>query len=186
MGDKKTKPVADPNLIGEKVYLRPATSDDIINMHHWAQQCSPASLSCHARPFGTAAEAAERYKKAEKTAWKERLAVVRIKDKTPVGLVSFFGYNHLNRSAELGLLIDPDEQKKGYGSDAIKIISRYLFHYRGLNKVHAQTAGFNKAATALLASLGFKRDAILRDHYYHDGEFHSGYIYSLLRFEADW
>ncbi|HQL24078.1 MAG TPA: GNAT family protein [candidate division Zixibacteria bacterium] len=78
-----------------------------------------------------------------------------------------------------------DEREKGYASDAMGVLCRYLFKFRGLNKVHAQTAEFNKGAIRLLGKLGFKRDGVLRDHYYHAGEFHAGYIYSLLAFELD-
>jgi len=38
----------------------------------------------------------------------------------------------------------------------------------------------------LLETLGFKKDAVLRDHYFYNGEFHNGFIYSLLLFELDW
>ncbi|MEW5995345.1 MAG: GNAT family protein, partial [Candidatus Zixiibacteriota bacterium] len=86
----------------------------------------------------------------------------------------------------LGVIIDPDERKKGYGKEALQILGRYLFSHRGLNKVYAQTAAFNEGAVALLESLGFKRDATLRNHYFYDGEFHAGYIYSLLAYEVDW
>jgi len=37
-----------------------------------------------------------------------------------------------------------------------------------------------------MESMGFKRDATLRDHYFLKGEFHNGFIYSLLQFELDW
>ena len=62
---------------------------------------------------------------------------------------------------------------------------RYLFKQCGLNKVYAQTAEFNEGAIKLLESLGFKRDATLRDHYFLNGRFHAGLIYSLLLFEFE-
>ncbi len=107
------------------------------------------------------------------------------KDEELVGYVSYFNYNPLNRSAELGILIAPEERKKGYAKDAIKTLTRYLFLYHGLNKVYVQTAHYNKGAKKLLEKLGFQQDAALRNHYYHDGEFHTGYIYSLLLFEFE-
>lgn len=61
----------------------------------------------------------------------------------------------------------------------------YLIKTRDINKVHAQTSSLNKAAVALLAKAGFKRDGTLRHHYYYDGELHDGYVYSLLRFEFE-
>ncbi len=186
MTDKKKSFPAPPSLIGDKVFLRPTTPEDISNMHHWFLQSEPQSQSCHPHPLVTAKESAEAAQKKEKSINDQRFTAVRKDDKVPVALVRFFSLNPLNRSAELGLLVDPEVRRKGYGSEAIKIVTRYLFRYRGLNKVHAQTAGFNEGAIAMLESLGFKKDATLRDHYFYNGEFHVGYVYSLLQFEMDW
>ncbi|MFH1687105.1 MAG: GNAT family protein [bacterium] len=186
MPDEKKRVLAQPSLVGQKVYLRPTTPTDISNMYLWSVLTEPQSQTCHPRLFRTADESVEAYKSRTITDTQQRFAVCRKKDKTPVGIVSFFGLNTLNRSAELGLLIDPDEHRQGYGSDALKVLVTYLFRYRGLNKVHAQTGGFNTATVALLEKLGFKRDAVLRDHYFWDGSFHPGYVYSLLLYELDW
>jgi RimJ/RimL family protein N-acetyltransferase len=37
----------------------------------------------------------------------------------------------------------------------------------------------------MLEKAGFRRDGTLRHQYYYNGEFHDGYLYSLLRFEFD-
>ncbi|MEA3296882.1 MAG: GNAT family protein [candidate division Zixibacteria bacterium] len=180
MGDNQKPLPTQPSFIGHKVYLRPTTAEDITNVHYWNVQSEPQSMACRALIFRTATESVERFRKSEKSANDQSFTVIRKKDKVPLGLVRFFGYNQLNRSAELGLLIDPDEQKKGYGADALKVLCRYLFNFRGLNKVHAQTPIFNKGAIKLLEKLEFKKDATLRDHYFYNGEFHNGFIYSML------
>jgi RimJ/RimL family protein N-acetyltransferase len=111
---------------------------------------------------------------------------VRKEGNLPIGRIRFFGLNTLNRSAELGLLIDPDERRKGYGGEAVRILARYLFRFRGLNKVYAQTSEKNVAACKLLEGAGFRRDGVLRHHYFSENEFSNGHLYSLLLFEVDW
>lgn len=186
MADDIIKIPAQPSLIGKKVYLRPTTPTDISNMHIWSVLTEPQLQTCHPSLFRTAEETVEEYKTRSITDLRQRFTVCIKKTKTPVGVVTFFDMNTLNRSAELGLLIDPSEHRHGYGTDAMRVMIRYLFRYRGLNKVHAQTSGPNLAAIALLEKLGFKRDAVLRDHYFQDGSFHPGYVYSLLLYEMDW
>ncbi|MFZ5979943.1 MAG: GNAT family N-acetyltransferase [Candidatus Zixiibacteriota bacterium] len=186
MTEKIKIPDTSPSLIGEEIYLRPATDQDIANTYHWFLQSELQSRSCRPVLFRTATEAAEAYKKKEKSPDEQKFMIVRIKDKTPVGTINFFNLNNLNRSTEFGLLIDPDEQQKGYATEAVRILCGYLFNYRGLNKIYAQTSGFNKAAVKLLQKTGFKRDGVLRQHYFHKGEFFDGYVYSLLRFEFEW
>ena len=173
-----------PGLIGKKVYLRPATPADIESTYHWKLAQDPQSMTCRPHNFDTAEEAAKKYEKRDEDPSRCLFAIVRKKDDTMVGTVQFFDYNPLNRSAELGVLVDPDEQRKGYGSEGLELLSSYLFHYRGLNKVYAQTAAFNMGAIKLLEKLGFKKDATLRDHYFWDGSFYNGMIYSLLLFEV--
>lgn len=186
MSDKKNRFPTQPSLVGKTVYLRPATAEDIANVQMWKILQEPQCMTCHPLPFTTAADAAEAHKRAEKSPDRQWFSIVRQKDKMLVGQISFFGYNALNRSAELGILVDPDEQKNGLGLEAMKLLIAYLFKYRGLNKVYAQTAEFNKGAVKLLEKLGFKRDGALRDHHFYQGEFHNDLVYSLLRFEMDW
>jgi RimJ/RimL family protein N-acetyltransferase len=186
MSDKKKSFPTQPSLVGDKVFLRPLVPEDLANTFLWTLQSEPQSMSCRPWIFATASEVSERMKKSEKDSSRQRFMVFRKDDKTAVAHVSFFDLNTLNRSAELGLIVDPDERRKGYGSDALKVLIRYLFSYRGLNKVYAQTAEYNTNTVALLESLGLKKDATLRDHYFYRGEFHHGFIYSLLQFEEDW
>lgn len=186
MADTKIKYPTQPSLVGANIYLRPVTTDDAANIEYWTLHSEPEALSCRPQLFLTPSEAAERYKSKEKSTSQQRFAVVRKDDQMLVGAVAFFNYNPLNRSAELGLLIDPEERRKGYGKEAIQLLCRYLFRFRGLNKIHAQTVDFNEATIELLEALGFKRDGTFRDHYFYDGEFHNAAIYSLLLFELDW
>lgn len=156
-----------------------------MNTHHWFLQCDPASMSCRPMPLRTASEYAEEFRKAERTPYSQTFIIVRRKDNVPVGRARFFDYNTHNRSAEIGLLIDPEEQKKGVGKAAINLMCQYLFNVRGLNKVYAQTASFNVGAIRLLEHSGFHRDGVLRRHYFYQGEFHDGVIYSLLQYEFE-
>lgn len=185
MAEKKPILTTAPSLIGQRVYLRPVTAEDIANTHHWFLLSEPSSQSCRPHSIHTAAEAAEAFKKAEKSTDRERFMIVKVADNVPVGRIVYFDYNSLNRSAEFGILIDPDERGRKYGLEAVRILCKYLFHFRGLNKVYAQTASFNKGAVKLLESARFKRDGVLRQHNFYDRDWHDGYIYSLLAHEAD-
>jgi RimJ/RimL family protein N-acetyltransferase len=188
VADKPERFPTQPALVGNKVFLRPATPDDMANMHYWFIQTEPQAQTSRPQTFRTPAEVAEAFKKRSETPNPDRqtFAIVRKSDKTLVGRTTFFNYNSLNRSAELGVLIDPDERKKGHAKDALQVLVKYLFKYWGLNKVYAQTADFNVGAVKLIESLHFKKDGTLRDHHFFDGEFHAAHIYSLLLYELDW
>jgi RimJ/RimL family protein N-acetyltransferase len=185
MADKNDAYLTHKGLVGKNIYLRAATSQDIANTYHWHLQSDPAMLSCRPQPFQNAAEAAEGYKKHVGSISRQTFMIVRKDDNTPVGRIVYFDLNPLNRSVEFGLIIDPDERKNGYAFEATRLLVGYLFNTRDLNKVYGQTSSLNKATAALLEKAGFKRDAVLRHHYFYDGELHDGYVYSILRFEYE-
>ena len=126
MCEKKSKLPADPNLVGKNIYLRPATAEDVANTYHWFLMSDPAMQTCRPHPFRTAAEAAEDYKKTEKTTERQLFVIARQKDKQPVGIVRYFNWNGLNRSVELGMLVDPEEQRKGHGLEALRLLSPHM------------------------------------------------------------
>lgn len=181
--DNLTEPVP-PSLIGDKVYLRPITEDDVRLIHSWSMRTEPQSQTSRPRLFASTDQAVEGFRNRKNSETEQGFTICRKDDERPIGTIRFFGVNNLNRSAELGLLVDPDEHRHGYGSDAMRVVIRHLFRNRGLHKVYAMTGGFNEATYTLLEKLGFKRDAVLRDHFFWDGKYHDGYIYSLLDSEV--
>lgn len=175
--------LTQPTFIGEKVYLRAPGSDDPLNFYYWRLLSEPQSQSCRPLSIGTPGAVVDNYDKKEQGIYNQDFSVVKKEDNRLVGKVTYFDLNTQNRSAEIGVIIDPDERESGYASEAVFLLCKYLFMQRGLNKVYAQTAEFNKGAIKLLQSLEFKRDGVLRDHYFFEGEFHNGLIYSILLYE---
>lgn len=106
---------------------------------------------------------------------------------TPVGHVSLsesqYGPDETSRarSAELAYYLRPDYHGEGYGSDAAGRLVQYAFEDRNLRRLSARPGGFNDASVALLESLGFEREGVLREAAYHRGEYYDMYWYGLLR-----
>ncbi len=175
-----------PALLGDKVFLRAAVPDDIIDAHYWLTQSDPDSIFPFISRPVSPSEAAETFRKQEKSEMDMTLMVIKKADEEPVGVISTMNFNALNRSTEINVLIDPEKRRKGLGRDALKIFSKYLFMQRGLNRIYAQVAGFNTPGAKLFNSVGFKIDGKLRQNHFYKGEFHDTIVYSLLRFELDW
>jgi RimJ/RimL family protein N-acetyltransferase len=175
-----------PSLVGDKVYLRPAVPDDIIESHHWLTQSDPDSVFPYISRLVSPTEAAEIFRRETKNEIDLKLMIIKKADDEPIGTISTFNFNPLNRSTELTVLIDPEKRRKGHGKDAVKTLSKYLFFQRGLNRIYAHLGAFNNPAEKLFKSVGYKQDGKLRQHHFYKGEFHDTLIYSLLRFELDW
>ena len=109
--------------------------------------------------------------------------IVTVKGDEIVGLIGYDELNSLNRSARLSLLIDPDEHRKGYGPEAVRLFCTYLFRMRGLNKVWAYVSALDERTIDDLETVGFQRDGTLRQHHFFDAEYYDVYIYSILLFD---
>jgi RimJ/RimL family protein N-acetyltransferase len=173
-----------PGLIGKTVYLRPAEPDDLKLTYQWFLKADPQSQSCRQIILATPSQAAEKAQSKEPSANRGEFIIVTIEENQPVGKVVYFELNMLNRSAELGYIVDPAEQGNGYAGEGLRLLINYLFNQLNLNKVYAQTATFNKPSVKLLESLDFKLDGTLRQHHFYKGDLYDDLVFSLLKFEC--
>ena len=102
------------------------------------------------------------------------------KDGSRIGLVlSFLNGNYM----EIGYILVPSERKKGYGSEAVKIIVDYLFLSKDLVRVQATTGVDNFASHRVLEKAGFAKEGIIRKSAFIRGVWQDGVLYSVLREE---
>ena len=102
------------------------------------------------------------------------------KDGLKIGTVfHFLNGNYM----EIGYILLPNEKKKGYGSEAIKIIVDYLFLSKELMRVQAITGVDNFASHRILEKAGFMKEGIVRNSAFIRGEWKDGCLYSILREE---
>lgn len=97
------------------------------------------------------------------------------------------GVNHLdakNRVVEVGIFIgDREYLGKGYGTDAMKILLKYLFEEYNINKVKLMVFDYNKRAIRSYEKCGFKTEAILRESVYRYGKYHNEISMAILKEE---
>ena len=102
------------------------------------------------------------------------------KDGSRIGTVFHF----LNGNfMEIGYILVPNERKKGYGSEAVKIIVDYLFLSKELVRVQAITGVDNFASHRVLEKAGFTKEGMIRKSAFIRGVWQDGVLYSLLREE---
>ncbi len=146
-----------PVLVTPRLRLRPlAGSDealyvrlygDTATMRHVGAAMTPATAR---RSFAAACrdQVAE---PATRPLWVLERAV----DAVAIGLLGL----HLGaaRAAEVGVLIFPEHQARGYASEAIDTVADFAFARLGLLRLHARHATGHDLAAGLMASLGFVR-----------------------------
>lgn len=100
-----------------------------------------------------------------------------------IGYMSLNNIHYINRSAEFGGLVIGDKEYQ----DGMAWIESYLFLYEyafdrlGLNRVFGRSIT-DHASTSFIGSIFFgKREGILRQAFYKNGQYHDATIGSILR-----
>ena len=82
------KPITLPELIGDKIYLKPATTEHVANTHHWYLASDPSKLHPGNNPILTASEVAEVFKKEMAAEDGQRFVALTIKGNDLVAWIS--------------------------------------------------------------------------------------------------
>ncbi|MDF2840602.1 MAG: acetyltransferase [Clostridia bacterium] len=97
------------------------------------------------------------------------------------------GVNRLewkNSVATVGIFIgDKNYWGKGYGTDAMKVLLKFIFEQMNINKVKLFVYSFNNRAVKSYEKCGFVREGLLRQEIFRDGKYQDVYIMAILKDE---
>jgi RimJ/RimL family protein N-acetyltransferase len=108
-----------------------------------------------------------------------------IEDKTglPVGSISTHDCDPRNGTFSYGIDIDPAHRRRGYASEAVRMVCRYYFDELRYQKVTVPIHADNPASIALHEALGFQREGVHRRMIYTLGHHINVLWYGLTREE---
>lgn len=85
------------------------------------------------------------------------------------------------RHAGIDLFLGAEHQGRGLGSEAIRVLARYLFEGRGHHRLTIDPAADNERAIRAYEAVGFRPVGIMRAYERgRDGSFHDGLLMDLL------
>jgi ribosomal-protein-alanine N-acetyltransferase len=84
---------------------------------------------------------------------------------------------------EIGYRIKPSERRKGYTTEAARLLVGYLFKRKNVERIESVTDTENLPSQRVLKKNGFRREGELRRRSYLNGEYRNEYIYGLIREE---
>jgi RimJ/RimL family protein N-acetyltransferase len=82
---------------------------------------------------------------------------------------------------EIGIAMLPEARGHGYGTQAQRLLARYLFAHSPAHRIEASTEAGNLAEQRSLEKAGFTREGLLRGIGWRDGAWRDGVRYSILR-----
>jgi RimJ/RimL family protein N-acetyltransferase len=81
----------------------------------------------------------------------------------------------------IGIALLPEARGHGYGTEAHRLLARYLFAHTTVHRIEADTEVDNLAEQHALERAGFSREGVMRGISWRDGAWRDGVTYSLLR-----
>jgi len=99
-----------------------------------------------------------------------------------IGLIDLFDFDPKNLRAGLGIVVrDEINRNLGIGSEAIELLSDYVFSILGLRQIYVNVLEENNASIHLFTKLGFKEVGVKKDWIYSGGKFKNEILYQKIK-----
>ena len=163
-----------------RLYLRPLQADD------WqavlAYTADPAVLRY--LPEGRFTADAVQQLTAEADDCPDRFAINLKADGNFIGHILFCPHDSEALTRELGWVIQPRYQRRGYATEAAAAVLRYGVETLGLQRVVATCDSCNFASMRVMEKLCLRREAEFKACLFRQGEWLNEYQYAILA--SDW
>ena len=174
----------NPFLVGKKIYLRLHDKKDIPTWSQWFNDQEVAKFLVH----GCFPNTKELQKKFFENMYGSKsdfqLAIADKKTDVLIGTIGLHRIDLINRNADISIVIGSKNYwGKKIGKEAVSLIIAHAFDKLNLHKVTAGMIAGHAASYNLFASLGFKKESVLREQDYADGKYQDVIRLGLLRKE---
>ena len=102
-------------------------------------------------------------------------------DGVAVGSFNLNSIDERNGTFSIGMQIGVEHRGKGYGTAAMRILLRYAFFERRLNKYYGSVIEWNVASATMLKKLGCLQEGVRRQMIYTDGKYADEILYGLTK-----
>jgi RimJ/RimL family protein N-acetyltransferase len=114
------------------------------------------------------------------------LLIVDVAEKI-LGHIEFFPtVNYLDELELSYQIYEQVARGHGYATEAVKLLTRYLFGRLKANRIRLVIHPGNQASCRVAEKCGFTHEGTARGAWYHQGKNHDVDIYAILRNEISW
>ncbi len=170
-------------LVGDLIQLRLVREEDLGSLFELMTDLSARGAYF---PLGVMSEAALREGFAKNGFWdKDEGMLLMFAGDDIVGEIEYFPITHYLQGYEISYqLFGSQHGGKGYTTEAVNLLTRYLFGLKRVNRMQLNIHPDNAPSKRVAAKCGFTFEGVMRSAWFHDGEFQDLEVWSLLRDEA--
>ena len=108
--------------------------------------------------------------------------LVRKEDDKLIGSYGLEIKDNVSRRIHVGGFIgDKEDRGKGYGTEALKLISKYCFEILNAESLYSGIFSFNEASLKAAKKAGYTVIGKYRNAYYYAGKFHDEYCIEMIK-----
>ena len=168
-------------LVGKKINLRLVEESDLSNLYHLM-----SNLSNRGSYFPqTLVSEVELKKQFYNTGfWNEEFGRFLITDKSDriIGSIYYFKTAIYSDALEIGyILFDESSRGKGYTTEALMMMTSYLFSIKPIGRVQLRVSIEHEASKKVALNAGFKFDGVRKSIIFIDGKHADLEEYAILR-----
>ena len=172
-----------PILESERLRFRKLTNEDAPEI--LTLRGNPETMKFIPRPLATNIEDALNHIKIINDKIDENLdinwAVTEKGSDKCIGLMGFYRTQPEHFRTELGYMIAPEHNGKGYVTEAVKTFLNYAFNTLNFHSIEAVIDSRHTASERVLQKNGFEKEAHFKENFYYNNEFTDTVIYGLLK-----
>jgi RimJ/RimL family protein N-acetyltransferase len=171
----------------DRLLLRPYAIEDLDALHDIERRAETARY-LYNEPLDLDATRALLARRAAMTAIDDdndalALMVVLRSTGVRVGHVMLHRTSREHRQGEIGYVLHPDHQGRGYATEATALLLRLGFEELELHRIVGRLDARNEASARVLERLGMRREALLRENEFVKGEWADELVYAILASE---
>ena len=169
-------------LKGEHIFLRALEPEDLEFIHAVENDESIWEISNTQTPYSKFL-IKQYLEQAHKDIFevKQLRLVISSYDNESLGLIDIFDFDFKNSRAGIGILVkDLNNRGKGYGSEALQLLSGYSFAHLGLHQLYCNISEDNEASIKLFTNLGFEQIGLKKEWNYVNGSYKNEYLFQLI------
>lgn len=107
-------------------------------------------------------------------------SVVLKSTKKIIGTAMIFNFDSDARHAEIGYVFHRNHWGKGYGTEAVALMSEFSIDILNLHKLHGRVVDANIASARILEKNGFDLEGRFRDYYFIEGKYYDGLFFGKI------
>lgn len=176
-------------IYGERIMLREYKSEDLESIRKWCNNPNITKNLSDIFLYPHSLQQSENFLnmmiKGENPHSKG-FVIAKKEDEDYIGQIDILNIDWKNRTCLLGIVIgDSHNQGKGYGTEAIKLLQKFVFEELNLNKLELEVHDFNLQALNCYKNCGFIEEGRKREKFYSNGKYSDQIFMGILKSEFE-